>query len=225
MSSTEVKAGIKQTYTDTFCPKDAFIGISGIIGAGKSTLSRELGGHLKADVLYEPVETNEYLGKFYQDMKKYSFPMQVYLLNHRFRQHQQMVWSGKNHIQDRTIYEDVIFAKMLRESGHMEELDFQTYRELYGHMSNFLHRPDLIVYLDVSPEEALRRVQLRSRGCETGITVDYLGALQNGYEQWLEDVSPRIPVLRLDWNEFQPTEKVARKIRDMLKKTRKGLII
>ena len=116
--------GVKQGYTDTFSSKNLIIGVSGIIGVGKSTLSRSLGEEFKAQVLYEPVETNEYLADFYKDMPKYSFPMQVYLLNHRFRQHQQMVWSKKNTIQDRTIYEDVIFAKMLRESGHMEEPRF-----------------------------------------------------------------------------------------------------
>ena len=83
--------------------KDLIIGVSGIIGVGKSTLSRKLGEVLGAQVMYEPVETNEYLAKFYKDMTKYSFPMQVYLLNHRFAQHQQMVWSGKNTIQDRTL--------------------------------------------------------------------------------------------------------------------------
>jgi deoxyadenosine kinase len=214
-----------QSYTDTFCPKTAIIGVSGIIGAGKSTLSRALGEAFGANVLYEPVETNEYLSSFYKDMKKYSFPMQVYLLNHRFEQHQQMVWSKRNTIQDRTIYEDVIFAKMLREAGLMEELDFQTYRHLYANMSHFLHRPDLSVYLDVEPEEALRRVQMRNRGCETGLTTAYLADLKKGYEDWLTDVSPRIPVLHLDWNTFKESDYVVKKIRQQLKTTRKGLVI
>jgi deoxyadenosine kinase len=216
---------VKQSYTDTFCSKSLIIGVSGIIGAGKSTLSRSLGETFGAKVLYEPVETNEYLGKFYKNMAKYSFAMQVYLLNHRFEQHQKMIWSGSHTIQDRTIYEDVIFAKMLRESGHMEELDFQTYRHLFQNMCNFLHRPDIIVYLDVEPEEALRRVKMRSRGCECNIPVEYLAALKNGYEEWLEDVEPRIPVLRLDWSEFRDTKVVADAIRKKLATCRRGLII
>lgn len=212
-------------YTDTFCPNTVIYSISGIIGAGKTTLSTFLGKEFNANILYEPVDTNEYLDKFYQDMKKYSFPMQVYLLNNRFQQHQQMVWSNKNTIQDRSIYEDVIFAKMLRESGMMEELDFQTYRHLYQNMCNFLHRPDIIIYLDVEPEIALERVKMRSRGCETGITVEYLTALKKGYEEWLEDVEPRIPVLRIDWNKFLPMEEVATMVREKMAILRKGLVI
>lgn len=212
------------SYNKTFGTNNYLIGVSGIIGAGKSTLTRKLGEEMCLDVLYEPVETNEYLEKFYEDMYKYSFGMQIYLLNHRFRQHQQMVWSDKNTIQDRTIYEDVIFAKMLRESGMMEELDFKTYVSLFNNMTNFLHRPDVIVYLDVDPKEALRRVNERSRGCESKMELDYLYALRDGYEEWLKDISPRIPVLRLDWNTYQDTSQVVKKIEEVLSGT-KGLVI
>ena len=216
---------VSKSYTDTFCPKTVLLAISGIIGAGKTTLTQSLGEEFKADVLFEPVNKNEYLAKFYEDMKKYSFPMQVYLLNHRFQQHQKMVWSGNNTIQDLSIYEDVIFAKMLYEDGLMEELDFNTYRHLYSNMSNFLHRPDLIVYLDVEPEEALRRVKMRNRGCETNLPVEYLRSLKKGYEDWLKDVEPRIPVLRIDWDEFKSTDYVIDLINKKLEKTRKGLVI
>ena len=214
-----------KTYTDTFSSKTLSIAVSGIIGVGKTTLTSSLGEKFKADVLYEPVDKNEYLEKFYKDMKRYSFPMQIYLLNHRFQQHQQMVWSKNNTIQDRSIYEDVIFAKMLYEDGLMEELDFNTYRHLYSNMSNFLHRPDLIVYLNVEPEEALRRIKMRNRGCETNLSIEYLSSLKKGYEDWLEDVEPRIPVLKIDWNKFKSTEHVTDLIHKKLKKTRKGLVI
>ncbi len=215
----------KQSYANTFASHNVIIGVSGIIGAGKSTLSEALGQALGANIFYEPVQTNKYLAMFYTDMKKYAFPMQVFLLNRRFQQHQQIAWSGEHAIQDRTIYEDVIFAKMLYESGDMTELDFQTYRDLYSNMTRFLHRPDLIVYLDVKPEEAINRIKIRARGCEINISVDYLNSLQNGYEEWLKDISPRIPVLRLDWNEFLPTEEVIVLIKAKLDETRKGLVI
>jgi deoxyadenosine kinase len=211
-------------YSQTFGSKNNIIGISGIIGVGKSTLTKKLGEELGYDIINEPVETNEYLSNFYQDMAKYSFPMQVYLLNHRFKQHQQMVWSDKSSIQDRTIYEDVIFAKMLKESNMMEELDFKTYVDLFSNMSNFLHRPDLILYLDVEPEEALRRVNERSRGCESGLTLEYLQDLRKGYEDWLEDVKDRIPVIRLDWNTYQDHKKIADIIRNKLL-IKKGLVV
>lgn len=211
-------------YTQTFGPKNNIIGISGIIGVGKSTLTQKLGEELEYDIINEPVETNEYLSNFYQNMSKYSFPMQVYLLNHRFKQHQQMVWADKSSIQDRTIYEDVIFAKMLKEAEMMEELDFKTYVDLFNNMSNFLHRPDLILYLDVEPEEALRRVNERSRGCESGLTLEYLQDLRKGYEEWLGDVKDRIPVIRLDWNTYQDHKKIADIIRAKLS-NKKGLVV
>jgi len=173
----------QKTYSQVFGSNNVLIGVSGIIGVGKSTLTKSLCKEFKADALYEPVETNLYLKKFYKDIKKYAFPMQVHLLNHRFSQHQQMVWSGNNTVQDRTIYEDVIFAKMLYESGDMSELDFKTYCGLYHNMSNFLHRPDLIVYLDVEPEIALERIKQRSRGCEINMPIEYLRKLKAGYEE------------------------------------------
>lgn len=215
---------MSQTYSQVFGSKNITIGISGIIGVGKTTLTESIAEYMKANTLYEPVETNVYLEKFYQDIPKYSFPMQVYLLNHRFVQHQQMVWSGKNTIQDRTIYEDVIFAKMLRDSGDMSELDFQTYCDLYHNMSNFLHRPDLIVFLDAEPEIALERIKQRSRNCETNIPLEYLQNLRNGYEDWITDINPRIPVLRIDWNEFKTTQYVMEQIKNTIKHTKRGLI-
>ena len=213
-----------KSYTNVFGNKNYIIGISGIIGVGKSTLTNDIGHKLNCEILKEPVETNEYLSNFYEDMSKFAFPMQIYLLNHRFKQHQQMVWSYKSTIQDRTIYEDVIFAKMLNESQLMTDLDFQTYISLFQNMSNFLHRPDLIVYLDVEPEEALRRINLRSRDCESGMSIEYLRKLKMGYEDWLEDIKDRIPVLYVDWNQFKDTDEIIFKINEMLK-NKKGLIV
>lgn len=213
------------SYTSTFGSPNILVGVSGIIGVGKSTLTESLGKILSWDIVKEPVESNEYLEKFYGDMSRYSFPMQVYLLNHRFRQHQQMVWSNKNMVQDRTIYEDVIFAKMLHDGKLMEDLDFQTYVQLFNNMANFLHRPDLIVYLDVDPKEALRRVKERSRPCEAGLTLEYLVRLRAGYEEWLRDVQDRIPVLKLDWNTYMDPKKVVSLIKNAIVTKRKGVIL
>ena len=113
---------------------------------------------------------------------------------------------------------------MLKEAEMMEELDFKTYVDLFNNMSNFLHRPDLILYLDIEPEEALRRVNERSRGCESGLTLEYLQDLRKGYEEWLEDVKDRIPVIRLDWNTYQDHKKIADIIRVKLS-NKKGLVV
>ena len=135
--------------------QDLFIGIAGMIGAGKSTLATALGQHLNLPVYYEPVADNAYLEDFYRDTARYSFATQIYLLNRRFQQHQEVIWRGGGGVQDRTIYEDAVFAKMLVDSNLMDERDYQTYLQLFRNMSNFMCRPNVIVYLDVSPERSL----------------------------------------------------------------------
>ena len=214
------------SYTDMFSSRNTIIGISGIIGVGKSTLTKSIGEQLGYTSYFEPVKENIFLEKFYKDMKKYSFPMQMYLLNKRFEQHQKMVWMKENAIQDRTIYEDVIFAKMLYEGGYMEKDVFQTYRDTFESMTHFLHRPDMIIYLDVKPEIALERIKKRSRGCETTITLEYLQALQKGYEEWIQDIHPRIPVIRIDWNTFKDTKDVLQIIEKYKgKQYQKGIVV
>mmetsp|Transcript_19963 Transcript_19963/g.28687 ORF Transcript_19963/g.28687 Transcript_19963/m.28687 type:complete len:255 (+) Transcript_19963:72-836(+) len=190
-----------------------FIGISGLIGAGKSTLAAALAKELGLPVYYEPVVDNVYLADFYQDMKKYSFPLQIFLLNKRFKQQQQIIWEGKGGVQDRTIYEDSVFARMLRDSGHMEERDFRTYMELFNNMSNFMKKPNIIVHLDVSPEESVRRIKLRNRDCESGISVEYLQALYNAYETFIADIARVIPVIKVDYSRFRTAEEMAKMIK------------
>lgn len=189
--------------------ENLFIGIAGMIGAGKSTLAKSLGEHLGIDVYYEPVEDNEYLDDFYRDTPRYAFATQIYLLNRRFQQHQEIIWRGRSAVQDRTIYEDSIFAKMLAESGLMDERDYRTYVDLFRHMSNFMCKPNVIVYLDVSAECSLERIRARARDCESGITLDYLRALYQGYEDFVADISRVIPVIRVDYERFATAEEMA----------------
>ena len=184
--------------------------ISGIIGAGKSTLSEQLGEELKAHVFHETVDENKYLPLFYKDMEKYSFPMQIFLLTKRFQQHQQMLWKQEVTIQDRCIYEDIIFAKMLKKSGLMTDLDFHTYENLYKNLSNFLQKPDIIIYLDVTPEKALERIKMRGRESEKTITLSYLRMLKECYEEWLKEIG--VKIVRLDWNTFQDVKKIRNSI-------------
>jgi len=186
-----------------------FIGISGLIGAGKTTLATALAKELDLPVYYEPVVDNVYLADFYTDMAKYSFPMQVYLLNKRFMQQQQIIWGGKGGVQDRTIYEDSVFARGLRDSGHMSERDYKTYTELFSQMSNFMRRPNLIVHLDLSPEESLARINLRSRDCESSISLEYLQTLHDAYEKFISEIARIIPVIKVDYSRFRTAEEMA----------------
>ena len=192
--------------------ENLFIGIAGMIGAGKSTLATSLGKHLEIDVYYEPVENNEYLGDFYRDTKRYSFATQIYLLNRRFQQHQEIIWRGRSAVQDRTIYEDSIFARMLAETGLMEERDYRTYLDLFRNMSNFMCKPNVIIHLDVSPERSMERIRSRGRSVEGGISLEYLTALHKGYRDFVADISRVIPVIQVDYDRFPTVEEMTRVI-------------
>ena len=200
-----------RTAPDVF--GNIFIGIAGMIGAGKSTLATALGQHLGIDTYFEPVADNEYLEDFYRDTAKYSFAMQVYLLNRRFQQHQEIIWRGKSAVQDRTIYEDSIFAKMLAKTGLMDERDYRTYVDLFRNMSNFMCKPSVIIYLDVSPAASAERIRMRSRDVESKIPLGYLEALHEGYEEFVGSISKVIPVIRVNYERFATAEEMAEVIK------------
>jgi deoxyadenosine kinase len=184
------------------------ITISGLIGAGKTTLARDLSSILSWKIIEESVEDNPYLDLFYSDMEKYGFAMQIYFLNNRFEQEQKNIWNKNNTIQDRSMWEDIIFANMLYKSGNISEVDFNTYKKLYSNMINFIKKPSLIVYLEVEPKIALERIKLRNRKCEQNITLNYLIDLQNNYEEWLNTISKTTRIVKINWNEFLSTDKV-----------------
>ena len=183
----------------------------GTIGAGKSTLATAWQAPRHRCVL-RAGRRQGVLGDFYADTEKYAFQTQIYLLNRRFQQHQEIIWKGRSAVQDRTIYEDSIFAKMLVEVGMMDERDYRTYQQLFKHMSNFMCRPNLIVYLDVKPDESQRRIAMRGRGVESNISLEYLTALYKEYEAFITDISRVIPVIRVDYERFHTAEEMAQVI-------------
>ena len=191
------------------------ITVSGLIGVGKTTLSKQLAEKLSYTILEEPVEDNPYLDLFYKDMKKYAFAIQIFFLNYRFQQEQKNIWNKNNTIQDRSMWEDIIFARMLLDSGIMTEIDYNNYHKLFMNMTNFIKKPSLIIYLDVEPEIAFERIKIRNRDCEKEISLDYLRSLKKCYEEWLESVSKHTKVLRINWNEFMSTEYVVEQINNL----------
>ncbi|HOJ25224.1 MAG TPA: deoxynucleoside kinase [Bacteroidales bacterium] len=164
------------------------IAIAGNIGSGKTTLTELLSKHFKLDALYEDVDTNPYLENFYNDMKRWSFNLQIYFLNSRFSQVVNIQKQQLNVIQDRTIYEDAhIFALNLYEMGLMDEIDFKTYRDLFDLMTSFLRPPDLLIYLQADVSTLVKQIQIRGREYETSIRIDYLQSLNEKYEKWINN--------------------------------------
>jgi deoxyadenosine/deoxycytidine kinase len=162
------------------------IAIAGNIGSGKTTLSGLLAKHFGWQPHYEDVDTNPYLPSFYEDMQRWSFNLQIYFLNSRFRQIVEIRKSGKNVIQDRTIYEDAnIFAPNLHTMNLMTTRDFDNYQSLFQLMASFIQPPDLLIYLRADVPTLVRNIQKRGREYEASIRLDYLKSLNERYENWI----------------------------------------
>ncbi|MEN9723026.1 MAG: hypothetical protein RJB38_1012 [Pseudomonadota bacterium] len=164
-----------------------FIAIAGNIGTGKTTLTQMLSRRFGWAPHFECVADNPYLADFYADMSRWSFPLQVFFLNHRFKAHQKVTAGTDSAIQDRSIYEDAnIFARNLFEQGQMHERDYRNYLELYSTMASFLTPPDLVIYLKKSLPKLKERIAKRGRDFEKGIPDDYLSNLNRYYDEWME---------------------------------------
>ena len=161
------------------------VAIAGNIGAGKTTLTRLLAKHYKWTPHYEDVVDNPYLDDFYHQMERWSFNLQVYFLNSRFRQILNMRESGKSTVQDRTIYEDAyIFAPNLHDMGLMSSRDFKNYMSLFELMEKLIGAPDLLIYLRSSIPNLVNQIHKRGRDYENSISIDYLSKLNERYESW-----------------------------------------
>ncbi|MBS4013165.1 MAG: deoxynucleoside kinase [Bacteroidetes bacterium] len=180
------------------------IAIAGNIGSGKTTLASLLSKHYGWEVHYEDVESNPYLNNFYEDMQRWSFNLQVYFLNSRFRQIVDIRKSGRTVIQDRTIYEDAyIFAPNLHAMGLMSTRDFDNYSSLFQLMSSFLEGPDLLIYLKASVPTLVSQIQKRGRDYENSIRLDYLKRLNERYEDWTGGYKlGKLLVIDVDNNKF-----------------------
>jgi len=163
------------------------IAVAGNIGSGKTTLTSLLSKHYKWEPHYEDVDDNPYLNDFYQDMQRWSFNLQIYFLNSRFNQILDIRKSGKDVIQDRTIYEDAyIFAPNLHSMGLMTTRDFENYFTLFNLVSSLIEPPDLLIYLRASIPTLVNQIQIRGRKYENTIRLDYLKRLNERYEAWVD---------------------------------------
>lgn len=164
------------------------VAIAGNIGSGKTTLTTKLAKHYKWEPHFEDVENNPYLNDFYKEMQRWSFNLQVYFLNSRFRQIIEIKKHSKKFIQDRTIYEDAfIFAPNLHSMGLMSTRDFENYKELFDLMDSLVEGPDLLIYLRASVPTLVSQIQTRGRDYENSIRLDYLTQLNDRYEAWISE--------------------------------------
>ena len=163
------------------------IAVAGNIGAGKTTLTQMLAKHYGWETHFEDVEQNPYLNDFYEDMQRWSFNLQIYYLNSRFTQIQEIKQTNAMVIQDRTIYEDAfIFAPNLHSMGLMTTRDFENYFSLFNLVESFVSAPDLLIYLRASVPTLVHQIQLRGRDYEESIRIDYLKRLNERYEAWIQ---------------------------------------
>ena len=162
------------------------VAIAGNIGAGKTTLTKLLAKHYKWEPHYESVDENPYLDDFYGEMERWSFNLQIYFLNSRFRQILELRKTGNDIIQDRTIYEDAhIFAPNLHGMGLMTNRDFSNYSSLFELMENLVTPPDLLIYLRADIQTLVGQIHKRGRDYENSISIDYLSRLNERYEAWI----------------------------------------
>ena len=180
------------------------VAIAGNIGSGKTTLTRLLSKHYKWKPHYEDVEDNPYLDDFYNEMERWSFNLQIYFLNSRFRQILEIRERGEKVIQDRTIYEDAyIFAPNLHAMGLMTNRDFENYKSLFDLMESVTKGPDLLIYLRSSIPNLVKQIHKRGRDYENSISIEYLSRLNERYEAWITTYSKgKVIILDVDDLDF-----------------------
>ena len=162
------------------------LAVSGNIGSGKTTLTEKLAKHYGWKAEFEAVDDNPYLPDFYEDMKRWSFHLQVYFLNSRFNQLKTIQGSSDSTIQDRTIYEDAyIFAANLYKSNLLSERDYANYKSLFDSMISHVKAPDLLIYLKADIPKLVGQIEKRGRSYETAMRIDYLKNLNSHYEEWI----------------------------------------
>ncbi|MBP5688900.1 MAG: deoxynucleoside kinase [Muribaculaceae bacterium] len=172
------------------------IAISGNIGCGKTTLTRMLAEHYGWEPRFESVTNNPYLADFYDDMERWSFNLQIYFLNKRFKDVVEISKSSDVIIQDRTIFEDAcIFAPNLHNQGKMSDRDFETYQDLFNLMMSLVEKPDLMIYIRSSISTLVGQIQKRGREYEQTIRLDYLQGLERLYEKWIEDYDGKLIII------------------------------
>lgn len=184
------------------------IAIAGNIGCGKTTLTSLLAKRYNWEPRYESVDYNPYLEDFYADMNRWSFNLQIYFLNTRFRDVVEINKCKKTIVQDRTIYEDAkIFAPNIHAMGRMSDRDFENYSDLFELMMSLVKKPDLLIYLRSSVPHLVAQIQKRGRDYEQTMSLDYLKGLNDRYEEWIKSYKGNLLIIDVDNIDFQNNPK------------------
>ena len=202
-----------------------YIAIAGNIGSGKSTLTRMLARHYRWEACYESVDTNPYLEDYYRDIRRWSFNLEVYFLKERFRDLLNILQSGRDVIQDRTIYEGVyVFMQNNREMGYLSKRDYDTYMELFEQMMAVVHMPDLMIYLRASVPHLVGNIQKRGRDYELSMNLEYLENLNHRYDDFINKIyKGRVMTVDKDSLDFEHSSRDFAQIVDRLDATLFGL--
>lgn len=190
------------------------IAVFGTVGAGKSSISKELSKRLNFEIFPEPIDDNPYFEDYYRDIKNYAFRMQIFMLTARSKQ----LFAAKdlkNIIFDRCIIEDPIFMDVCHKMGNINDTDYKTYCDFFQYVvSENLRYPndrlkfDLVVYLKVSTETSIRRINERGRYAELSIENNYWKILNESYENYYQTHKNDFPFLVIDANNDNLDEKV-----------------
>ena len=200
------------------------IAIAGNIGSGKTTLTNMLVKRYKWTPRFEPVDVNPYLKDFYADMNRWSFNLQIYFLNKRFRDVVEISKSKGTIIQDRTIFEDArIFAPNLHAQGYMSDRDFANYSELFDLMMSLVGLPDLLIYIRSTIPNLIAQISKRGREFEQSIRIDYLTGLNERYEEWIANYPGKLLIVDGDTTKFESNPQDFKKITDQIDSILYGL--
>ena len=178
--------------------------MAGMIGAGKSTYTEMISRRLGTEALFESVDYNPILDKFYDNPQKWAFSLQIYFLNTRFRSIKAAL-TDDNNVLDRSIYEDALFTRVNHLQGNISKEEMDIYNDLLANMMEELEgmpkkAPDLLIYLDGSFETILDHIRKRGREFEQieddSELLSYYELLFKNYEQWYQeyDQSPKIKI-------------------------------
>ena len=180
------------------------IGIAGNIGCGKTTLTRMLAEHYGWTPKFEAVTYNPYLEDYYKDISRWSYNLETYFLAQRFKDVLEIARSKEVIVQDRTIMEGVyIFVANNKAMGNLSERDYDTYMQLFSLMMSMVREPDLLIYLKTSVPKLVEQIQLRGRGYEKSMSIEYLTNLNNLYDKWISTYKGKVLTIEADGLDFE----------------------